>query len=142
MADAPLVSYMTTTSRHERAASYLDTYAARILDGTDISWEIPNTRASVLKDIAALLRQWPSAGEAAAVRLSPDAENTKLDSLRRELWEQAQELERLREYVQHTDDCDLEQRDRSLWPETKCTCGLAALTPVIPEDRQTTDEEK
>jgi len=52
----PLVNYMTTASKHERAAAYLETYAARILDGTEVSWEIPNTRASVLKDIAAQLR--------------------------------------------------------------------------------------
>lgn len=50
-----LVDYMTADSREQRAAAFLRTYAERIRNGTAATWEIPNTVASTLEDIAALL---------------------------------------------------------------------------------------
>ena len=51
----PLVDYMTTDSRQQRCAAFLRTYAERLRNGTAASWEIQNTVASTLEDIANVL---------------------------------------------------------------------------------------
>jgi hypothetical protein len=48
----PLVSYMTAATPRARDAAFLRTYAARVRDRTAATWEIPNTVASTLEDIA------------------------------------------------------------------------------------------
>jgi hypothetical protein len=48
----PLVAYMTAATTPERDAAFLRMYAARVLDRTASSWEIPNTVATTLQDIA------------------------------------------------------------------------------------------
>jgi len=53
----PLVAYMQSESREARSAAFLRTYAERIRNKTETTWEIPNTRAQTLEDIAALLEQ-------------------------------------------------------------------------------------
>ena len=50
-----LLQYMNADTREARSAAFLRTYAARVRDGSAVSWEIPNTVASTLEDIAALL---------------------------------------------------------------------------------------
>lgn len=47
-----LITYMTTESGAIRDAAFLRTYAARVRDGSASSWEIPNTIASTIEDIA------------------------------------------------------------------------------------------
>jgi hypothetical protein len=49
---SPLVTYMTAETAPERDAAFLRMYAARVLDRTASSWEIPNTVATTLQDIA------------------------------------------------------------------------------------------
>jgi hypothetical protein len=51
----PLVDYMAGESREARSAAFLRTYAARVRNGTAASWEIPNTVATTIEDIAAIL---------------------------------------------------------------------------------------
>jgi len=52
-----LMTYMTTESGPLRDAAFLRTYAARVRDGSSASWEIPNTVASTLEDIASRLER-------------------------------------------------------------------------------------
>jgi len=60
---------------------------------------------------------------------------SQIDNLLVGFGEQAQELERLREYVQHKWDCSYGQHLPGRGdPSETCTCGLAALTSVIPDD--------
>lgn len=47
-----LVTYMQAETRGDRSAAFLRTYAERIRNGTAASWEIPNTVADTLEDIA------------------------------------------------------------------------------------------
>lgn len=47
-----LVAYMQAETRGGRSAAFLRTYAERIRNGTAASWEIPNTVADTLEDIA------------------------------------------------------------------------------------------
>lgn len=47
-----LLTYLTTNDPAQRDAAFLQTYAARLRDGTAQSWEIPNTVASTIEDIA------------------------------------------------------------------------------------------
>lgn len=51
-ATPPLIAYMNATTTPERDAAFLRTYAERIRNGTDIAWDIPNTRATTIEDIA------------------------------------------------------------------------------------------
>lgn len=53
--EPPLVTYMTADSREARSAAFLRTYAERVRNKTETVWEIPNTRAQTLEDIAALM---------------------------------------------------------------------------------------
>ncbi len=43
---------MNTTERGERSVAFLRLYAEKVRAGTDLQWEIPNTRAVTLEDIA------------------------------------------------------------------------------------------
>ena len=58
---APLVDYMNASDRKARSAAFLRTYAARIRNKTETTWETPNTRAQTLEDIATLLEQHATA---------------------------------------------------------------------------------
>jgi hypothetical protein len=49
---SPLGSYMTAETTPARDAAFLRTYAERILNKTETTWEIPHTRATTLRDIA------------------------------------------------------------------------------------------
>jgi len=73
----PLLTYMSTDNALVRAAAFLRTYATRVRDGSAFTWEIPNTVASTLEDIA-----------------------TKLDALHQEQEQLRQENEQLR--AEHT----------------------------------------
>lgn len=53
----PLLAYVDGSSRHARSAAFLRTYATKVRDRTAVSWEIPNTVATTLEDIAALLER-------------------------------------------------------------------------------------
>lgn len=52
-----LLTYMTTTDPVLRDAAYLDTYAERVRNGSEVSWEIPTTRARTLEAIAKHMRE-------------------------------------------------------------------------------------
>jgi hypothetical protein len=54
---SPLMRYMNATTTPERDAAFLETYAERVRNGTEVAWEIPNTRATTLEDIAQRIRQ-------------------------------------------------------------------------------------
>jgi hypothetical protein len=60
MSDTPeptLIEYLTTSSVAVRDAAFLEMYARRLLDGTAATWEIPNTVASTIRDIARRIRE-------------------------------------------------------------------------------------
>lgn len=61
-----LLAYMNATSGPERDAAYLRTYAERVRNGTEVSWEIPNTRARTLEDIATRIIERSSTTEISA----------------------------------------------------------------------------
>jgi hypothetical protein len=48
----PLTAYMNAETTPERDIAYLRLYAAKVRDKTETTWEIPNTRAATLEDIA------------------------------------------------------------------------------------------
>lgn len=50
--DEALVAYMSALSTPQRDAAFLRTYSKRIREGTAAAWEIPNTVATTLDDIA------------------------------------------------------------------------------------------
>jgi hypothetical protein len=74
--DAPLVAYMNAETREQRSAAFLRTYAQRVRDRTAVSWEIPNTVATTLEDIAALLESKGSRED--GPRLHIEAERDRL----------------------------------------------------------------
>lgn len=43
---------MTAETTQQRDAAFLRLYAEKVRAGTEVAWEIPNTRASTLEDIA------------------------------------------------------------------------------------------
>jgi hypothetical protein len=47
-----LIAYMTTRQPKRRDAAFLRTYAARVRDGSAVTWEIPSTVAGTLEAIA------------------------------------------------------------------------------------------
>lgn len=56
-----LLRYMSgTVTGPERDAAFLETYAARVLDGTAATWEIPSTVAGTLQAIASRLKAAPA----------------------------------------------------------------------------------
>lgn len=50
--DTPLLVYMTTEDGATRDAAYLRMYAEHVRNKTDVTWEIPHTRAKTLAGIA------------------------------------------------------------------------------------------
>lgn len=50
--EPPLMTWMTTDDPVRRDAAYLRMYAEHARNGTDLTWDIPNTRARTLSDIA------------------------------------------------------------------------------------------
>lgn len=50
--EPPLITLMTTDDPVKRDAAYLRMYAEHVRNGTDLTWDIPNTRARTLSDIA------------------------------------------------------------------------------------------
>ncbi len=52
---APLTAWMSAETTGQRDEAFLRMYAAKLRDGTAASWEIPNTVASTLEDVASRL---------------------------------------------------------------------------------------
>jgi hypothetical protein len=65
----PLTAYMSAETTPQRDAAFLRMYAAKVRDRTAAAWEIPNSVASTLEDIAKRI----DAAEAAQARLREEA---------------------------------------------------------------------
>lgn len=48
----PLIEYMHAVDRSARSAAWLRLYAAKVRDGTAVTFDIPNTLAQTIEDIA------------------------------------------------------------------------------------------
>ena len=55
--EPPLMAWMTAETSEQRDAAFLRMYAAKVLDRTAVTWEIPNTVATTLTDIANRIEQ-------------------------------------------------------------------------------------
>jgi hypothetical protein len=55
--EPPLTTWMTTDDPVKRDTAYLRMYAEHVRNGTDLTWDIPNTRAATLSDIAKRLER-------------------------------------------------------------------------------------
>jgi hypothetical protein len=69
-----LTDYMTADSRAGRSAAFLRTYAERVRNKTAMSWEIPNTVATTLEDVANLIDSLAGAAETPAPARAGEAE--------------------------------------------------------------------
>jgi hypothetical protein len=106
----PLLAYLNATTTPERDVAYLRLYAEKVRNRTEMTWEIPNTRASVLLDIASRFEQQRvERDRETELRRAAERHNTELraalmekpypdeyDSLERRCEQQQAEIARLR----------------------------------------------
>lgn len=57
MSDDLLTRYVESEDRGERSVLFLRLYAAKIREGTELTWEIPNARASTVEQVADYLAE-------------------------------------------------------------------------------------
>jgi len=74
--EPPLMAWMTAETSEQRDAAFLRMYAAKVLDRTAVTWEIPNTVATTLTDIANRIEQRSASLMGARVP-HPETEETK-----------------------------------------------------------------